>query len=267
MKKIQDFCTKGLAWLMRRKVLIFACVVAMAAIWLFAGLARAEYQWGQKETRFSVLAGESLAKGDVLAIKDSDGKAYKADMDAATLNYVAGIAGNAAASGARVEVIVRGVLAGFTGLGEGQPLLASSVAGGYTIIRLPGLNQQVGVGTSSTTALINICERTGNDVVTVTTNTTLTNAHNGKTITNAGATGAVTLTLPDATVGYELAVSNTENYTITINPQDTDQILGLTNAAGDSVWFDAAGEGLVLKAAKAGKWNPTATYGTFTDGN
>lgn len=249
-------------------VMIAACI-AIVFVMVFAncGTAHAAYNWKAKDQRFSATAGEAITRGDVLAIKDADGYAYKADMDDSTLNRVVGVAGASAASGASVEIVTQGILDGFSSLGEGQPVLASSVAGGYTTVRLPGENQQVGAAISTTQALIDIGQAYGNEIAVLTTSTALANAYNHKTIVNTGATGIVTLTLPDAVAGYELAVSNATTYSIVVNPQDDDLIMNLTDAAGDEIWFDAAGEGVVLKAVDGTNWMPVATVGTITDGN
>lgn len=61
-------------------------------------------------------------------------------------------------------------------------------------------------------------------------------------------------------------VSNSRTRRLTVNPQDADKILDLTNAAGDSVTQDTIGKSLVLEAIAPG-WAPVQVYGTWTDSN
>lgn len=99
----------------------------MAALALFVVLsfvttdAFAAYNVKQAWTRFSATAGETLATGDVVMLKDADGKAYEADANDAALRPAIGIIGKGGASGATVEIITSGILTGWTSLTEGAP--------------------------------------------------------------------------------------------------------------------------------------------------
>jgi hypothetical protein len=76
-------------------------------------------------------------------------------------------------------------------------------------------------------------------------------------ITNTGAGGLVINTLPEASTAlgciFRFAVTAAQQ--LNINPADgTDQILGLTNAAGDSVQSNAAGDYIALQAVGNDSW-------------
>lgn len=120
-----------------------------------------------------------------------------------------------------------------------------------------------------------ICSKSGGKVtmelgpiVSYASSTTVTGAVCGKTLTNSAA---ATITLPEAStvLGCEikLNVGNASNFGV--NPADaTDQIVLLTDAAGDSLIADAIGEYLCIKAVSANAWHPCGTpYGVWTDSN
>ena len=52
-----------------------------------------------------------------------------------------------------------------------------------------------------------------------------------------------------------------------VNPDDADQILIQTNAAGDAIRNGVAGDTIVLEAISASKWAPVSVVGTFSDIN
>jgi len=93
------------------------------------------------------------------------------------------------------------------------------------------------------------------DVVTYTTNQTLTSGDLSKWVTNAGATANRTFILPQATVGAWLVVQNaTDAYTLTIDPDGTDRIG--TGAAGE-VWTLQTRGVVVLECQYSGRWEVT----------
>lgn len=98
--------------------------------------------------------------------------------------------------------------------------------------------------------------------------TTLTAAQCGSTIIGGGTH---TLTLPEAStvLGCRYTFINSGSDTITVDPNDgTDQILVLTNAAGDSLTNGTAGNSLVIEAIGDDAWAPVgAEKGTWTDAN
>jgi hypothetical protein len=131
--------------------MIFAVMIFAV---LFAMPAQAAVYWSQKFARFSATAGETLATGDVVTIKDADGYAYLADANDAALRPAAGVVGKGGASGASVEIVVSGVLEGNTSLTESGPGYLSETAGDITQ-SAPAYSQQVGYAISSTAYLIN----------------------------------------------------------------------------------------------------------------
>jgi len=94
-----------------------------------------------------------------------------------------------------------------------------------------------------------------------------TAAMKGHVITNAGAVGGAVFALPAATAGdvYTFVVAAAQN--MDINPDDADQILGLTNAAGDAVRNATIGGSVTLLAIDATNWVVIGSYGTWSDVN
>jgi len=113
----------------------------------------AAYSVKQVWARFSATAGETLATGNVVMIKDADGYAYKADANDAALRPACGIVGKGAASGAKVEIIAFGILSGWSTLSEGQPGYLSETAAAITQ-SAPAYSQQVGYAISTTDYLV-----------------------------------------------------------------------------------------------------------------
>lgn len=95
------------------------------------------------------------------------------------------------------------------------------------------------------------------------------------TAAKCGATyissGSATITLPEAStvLGCRYTFIVGAVATLAIDPADsTDQIVLLTNAAGDSLAADAVGESIVLEAIAADSWAPVGKeQGTWTDSN
>jgi len=95
---------------------------------------------------------------------------------------------------------------------------------------------------------------------------TIAIAECGKTLTNTGASGTIIQTLPEAStaIGCELCFATIAAQLFNINPADgTDQILGLTNAAGDSIQSAGAGDYVCLMAVGASAWVVTASNNTI----
>ena len=87
-------------------------------------------------------------------------------------------------------------------------------------------------------------------------------------ITNAGASGDIVLSLPAAAAGYEVTVIVSDAHDIDINPDDSDQILVLTDSAGDALSSDATvGSYIHLIAIDATNWIVLDRQGTWTDVN
>jgi hypothetical protein len=108
-----------------------------------------------------------------------------------------------------------------------------------------------------------------NNFVTVFADTdgeTLTGDYSGLIITNTSATGAQTFTLPDAVVGMHFFFSVAAAQSMVVDPQNEDQILSLTDAAGDEITSDTSiGTTVELVAIDGSKWLPIRRTGTWQD--
>lgn len=96
---------------------------------------------------------------------------------------------------------------------------------------------------------------------------TLTASQCGTTYYN---TGAVVITLPKSSASllnctFHFVTMNASNFDI--NPDTADQILILTNAAGDAIRNATLGNNITLKAVSATQWVQMAGVGTYTDVN
>ena len=97
---------------------------------------------------------------------------------------------------------------------------------------------------------------------------TVLTTENGTGFTNTGAAGAITLTLPAATVGlhYYFRVSVAQE--LRIDPDGTETISlpsdGVPGAAGKYLTANAIGETVHLVCAVAGSWSVFGHTGTWT---
>jgi hypothetical protein len=136
----------------KRSLTALFLLVAVCSL-LFAQGADAYYvkqQW----VRVSAVCGETITVGQMVAIADADGYAYKADANVSTLRPAIGIAGKACVSTGKVEIVVMGIVSGWTSLSEGTEGYLSETAGAVTQ-SAPAWNQQVGVALNTTDYLIN----------------------------------------------------------------------------------------------------------------
>lgn len=94
--------------------------------------------------------------------------------------------------------------------------------------------------------------------------TTIASSQCGSSFINAGA---VQMELPEAStvLGCRLTfiVGNASNFDI--NPDDADQILIETNAAGDAMRSATLGNSITIEAISASQWAPVSLIGTFSD--
>jgi hypothetical protein len=96
----------------------------------------------------------------------------------------------------------------------------------------------------------------------------MTAAQMGRIWTNTGDGDGTVFTLPEAStvLGQSVTFSVTVAQNLDVNPNDaTDQIMGLTNAAGDAVRNATIGGTLTLTAITANMWMVTSSYGTWAD--
>lgn len=96
--------------------------------------------------------------------------------------------------------------------------------------------------------------------------TTLTVANCGTTYTNSST---AQINLPEASTGNGCRITfvTGTGMLITINPDDADQILIETNAAGDSITNTTEGNSIILEAISDSTWAPLSSIGTWTDAN
>jgi hypothetical protein len=106
------------------------------------------------------------------------------------------------------------------------------------------------------------------DVEAHTAGDTLTAQETGTVHTNTGATGAITLVLPAATVGLHFKFYVGAAFELRIDPNGTETIslpsTGVAGAAGKYLTADAVGETVQLFCAKAGTWAVLGHTGTWT---
>lgn len=97
---------------------------------------------------------------------------------------------------------------------------------------------------------------------------TLTAAETGSVHTNTGASGAVTLVLPAATVGLEFYFYVGAAQELRLDPNGSETIslpsTGVAGAAGKYLTADAVGETVHLLCGKAGSWAVMGYTGTWT---
>lgn len=79
---------------------------------------------------------------------------------------------------------------------------------------------------------------------------------------------STTVILPNAALalGCRYTFVTTSGGSI-VDTDGTDQIIGLTNSAGDKITNATAGNSVTLEAVSANEWAPIAIYGTWADGN
>lgn len=98
------------------------------------------------------------------------------------------------------------------------------------------------------------------------TATTILAAQCGSTFIN---TGAVQMELPEASavLGCRLTFITGNASNFDVNPDDADQILVLTDAAGDAIRNATLGNSVTLEAISATEWSQVSAIGTWTDIN
>ena len=110
------------------KLGLMALMVVFLLVAVMPQTGQAAEYWKAKYERFSATIGETLATGDVVYIKGSDGEAYKADADDSAARPAVGIVDKGGSSGT-AEIVVRGILAGQTAASPGARLFLHTTAG------------------------------------------------------------------------------------------------------------------------------------------
>lgn len=212
---------------------------------LFAQGADAYYvkqQW----VRVSAVCGETITVGQMVAIADADGYAYKADANVSTLRPAIGIAGKGCVATGKVEIVVVGIVSGWTSLSEGTEGYLSETPGAVTQ-SAPTWNQQVGVALNTTDYLIN-CK----------------NYLDTSALTTLGVlAGASPLSFEGATANdYETTVAVTDptaDRTVTVPDAGGTVMLSslATNGADAANAVTGASNGLVFEGATANDYETT----------
>lgn len=146
--------------------------------------------------------------------------------------------------------------AGFEGLNEGSSLAVFN-----------RINCKSGIQCSKGSKGMMDIEYTGEGVLqnrAVASATTITAEQCGGTFINSGA---VQIELPEASavLGCRLTFITANASNFDVNPDDADQILVQTNAAGDSIRNATLGNSITIEAISASQWAPVAVVGTWSD--
>jgi hypothetical protein len=202
--------------------MLLSVVVLLLVMGLVAGEALATAYLKNSYARFSATAGETLAIGDVVCLKDSDVYAYKADSDNATaLRPAVGIVTKGGAGGTSVGITTYGIFGGYSSLAEGAPAYLSATAGAVTQTAPSGYLQQIGIAISTTSYLFdfqagkNECVAT-HDFDNGTTAWTMTGAEAAcQYVYASNAGGSVDAVLPAAYPGRVWFINNQSGQVLT----------------------------------------------------
>lgn len=206
---------------------LLTAMIFAVMIMLIAPQAQAAYSVKQAFIRVSGTAGETVTTGQVVAIKDADGEWYKADADAATIRPAVGIVGSkTGGDGQTIEVILEGVLTGWSSLSEGTPGYLSETPGAVTQ-SAPSWVQQVGVALSTTDYYFNF-----------------KNYFDSSALTALGVLSGATPII------MEGATANDHETTIAVTDPTADRTVTIPNRTGQ-VQMASAGSALTPGAAVA----------------
>lgn len=239
-----------------KKGLIALLIVMCMAVMLTA--TADAYTVKQQWVRISATAGETLTTGQVVAIKAADGLAYKAKADDATLRPAIGVVGKGATSGNKVEIVVVGVVTGWTSLTKGAEGYVSATAGAVTQ-SAPAYSQQVGIAIDGTSYLINCKNYLDTSAITalgvlagatpIILDGATADGTNRVTITVTDPTAARTQTIPDVTgtFAYKSGVGSYKTVTI-----ETDNTVLTTADCGKVIGIGTDAKTITLPATAAG---------------
>lgn len=145
---------------MKKKLIGFFTILMLLVLWSIP--ANAAYYKKRAYQRLSggpYITGEDIVVGEAIMIADADGYVYLADSSDATRRGALGLAGNNAASGAYVEVVLSGIFSGWTGLTEGAVGYLSETPGAITQTA-PTWTQAVAYAITSTTYFVVVMDTT-----------------------------------------------------------------------------------------------------------
>jgi hypothetical protein len=95
----------------------------------------------------------------------------------------------------------------------------------------------------------------------------LSSEDHGRVLSNAGAAGAITMTLPPAMEGLEFTFLVAATQQLRIDPNGTDTISqpssGVPGSAGKYLWADAIGESIRV-ICRGTNWFAVGAHGTWT---
>lgn len=273
---------------MKRFVLLLLPLLLFCAICTPVPPAEA-FHATQTFVRIGATCGEALAVGQVVAIKDADGKAYKADANDATLRPAVGIVGLGCASGGSAEIVTYGKFSGWTNLSEGTYGYLSETAGLVTQ-SAPTYAQPLGFATSTTEYLVNFGNYFDTSSLTAVgvqsqdlafegatadayeTTLTITDPTADRAVTIPDAAGVVVLSaaVPTAAtsfqgvangIEFEGATADAYETTISVVDPTADRAVSIPNAAGTVDLLAAATHDY---AGGAVAWTMTAAEGQAT---
>lgn len=118
--------------LFKINIVMVTMIAFLLMLAFMAPQAGATESWKQKIVRFAGTAGETVATGDLVCIKGSDGQVYKADANDADLRPAIGVIAKGGAAEATVEVVAIGILTGQTAASPGTKLYLSETAAAFT---------------------------------------------------------------------------------------------------------------------------------------
>lgn len=136
---------------MKKKISLLITLLMLGAVDLYAAAFLQRVTDG-----FSCTAGEAISEAQIVMMKSSDGKCYKADADDATLRPAIGIAATKAASGASLRVATAGQVGGLSSLTKGAAIFLSTTAGGTTQTQPTAYSQPIGKAISATQYVLDV---------------------------------------------------------------------------------------------------------------
>jgi hypothetical protein len=251
-----------------KKVLLFLLIVALAASVAWAGRTR---------TRGGVLFDDAnITTSTITTLTATSADINGGTIDATTVGATTASTGAFSTLEASTSLAVPSTLTVTTTNAAVSNLTATTVdinGGAIDGATLGGASQ-----VTITDAIITAAEFTSftTTVSEKTASYSVVAGDSGKTFTNEGSSGTVEFDLPEAAVGLQYCFASVDSgdYTITVDPEASDQILGLCNAAGDAAEAQLdeddtpIGHTMCLRAVDEVYWIIVGSYGVnWVDAN